>query len=128
MAFIETTRPEHADGAVATMYRRQQSAWGYVPNYAKVFCHRPEVMARCTMYTSTEPCPMCTGATFWGGVRRVVFGCSMERLYALGEKSDIQSVLYLDCRSVFGKGKELTEVIGPLLEEEALKVHEGFWV
>jgi uncharacterized peroxidase-related enzyme len=28
------------------MYGRQQSAWGYVPNYAKVFCHRPEVMAR----------------------------------------------------------------------------------
>ena len=28
------------------MYRRQQATWGYVPNYAKVFCHRPEVMAR----------------------------------------------------------------------------------
>jgi alkylhydroperoxidase family enzyme len=28
------------------MYRRQQAAWGYVPNYAKVFSHRPEVMAR----------------------------------------------------------------------------------
>jgi hypothetical protein len=28
------------------MYARQQAAWGYVPNYAKVFCYRPEVMAR----------------------------------------------------------------------------------
>src|SRR6186713_1149760 len=28
------------------MYRRQQAAWGYVPNYAKAFSHRPEVMAR----------------------------------------------------------------------------------
>ena len=28
------------------MYLRQQSTWGYVPNYAKVFCYRPEVMAR----------------------------------------------------------------------------------
>jgi uncharacterized peroxidase-related enzyme len=46
MAFIETTPPADAQDAVATMYRRQQSAWGYVPNYAKVFCHRPEVMAR----------------------------------------------------------------------------------
>jgi uncharacterized peroxidase-related enzyme len=26
------------------MYARQQRFWGYVPNYAKVFCHRPEVM------------------------------------------------------------------------------------
>jgi alkylhydroperoxidase family enzyme len=28
------------------MYRRQQDHWGYVPNYAKIFSHRPEVMAR----------------------------------------------------------------------------------
>jgi uncharacterized peroxidase-related enzyme len=46
MAFITTIPPAKADGAVAAMYLRQQSAWGYLPNYAKVFCHRPEVMAR----------------------------------------------------------------------------------
>lgn len=46
MAFIDTTALAKADGPVAAMYRRQQSAWGYVPNYAKVFCHRPEVMER----------------------------------------------------------------------------------
>ncbi len=46
MAFIETIPPEAAEDAVAAMYLRQQSAWGYVPNHAKVFCHRPEVMVR----------------------------------------------------------------------------------
>jgi uncharacterized peroxidase-related enzyme len=46
MAFIETTPPDAADGVVAAMYLRQQHAWGFVPNYAKVFCHRPEVLAR----------------------------------------------------------------------------------
>jgi uncharacterized peroxidase-related enzyme len=46
MTFIRTTTPADASGAVAAMYLRQQSAWGYLPNYAKVFCHRPEVMAR----------------------------------------------------------------------------------
>jgi len=46
MAFIDTTRPGDAEGEVAAMYLRQQASWGYVPNYAKVFCHRPEVMAR----------------------------------------------------------------------------------
>ena len=28
------------------MYQRQQAAFGYVPNYAKLFSHRPEVMER----------------------------------------------------------------------------------
>lgn len=46
MSFIRTTPPQSARDAVADMYRRQQAAWGYVPNYAKVFCHRPEVMTR----------------------------------------------------------------------------------
>jgi uncharacterized peroxidase-related enzyme len=46
MSFISTTPPEAAQGAVAQMYRRQQNSWGYVPSYAKVFCHRPEVLAR----------------------------------------------------------------------------------
>jgi uncharacterized peroxidase-related enzyme len=26
------------------MYARQEAHWGFVPNYAKVFCHRPEIM------------------------------------------------------------------------------------
>ncbi len=46
MAFIRTTRAVDATGPALEMYERQEDAWGYVPNYAKVFCHRPEVMAR----------------------------------------------------------------------------------
>ena len=46
MSFISTTPPQAARDAVADMYRRQQANFGYVPNYAKVFSHRPEVLAR----------------------------------------------------------------------------------
>ncbi len=45
MAFIETVPPADATGAVREMYERQQKKFGYVPNYAKVFSHRPEVMS-----------------------------------------------------------------------------------
>ena len=46
MSFIETIALEDAEGEVREMYERQQGAWGYVPNYAKSFSHRPELMAR----------------------------------------------------------------------------------
>ena len=46
MAFIDTTAPAVALDAGRGMYLRQQSFWGFVPNYAKVFCHRPQVMTR----------------------------------------------------------------------------------
>jgi tRNA(Arg) A34 adenosine deaminase TadA len=85
-----------------------------------------DFLETCTLYSSTEPCPMCSGAIFWGNVRRVVFGLSEAGLYEMtGE--DNEEVLYLPCRDLFGKGKKPIEVLGPILEDEARKVHEGFW-
>jgi uncharacterized peroxidase-related enzyme len=46
MPFIKTIPVAEAADDVLAMYARQEGAWGYVPDYAKVFCHRPEVMAR----------------------------------------------------------------------------------
>ena len=45
MAFVDTIPVEQAAGDVRAMYERTQAALGYVPNYAKIFSHRPEVMA-----------------------------------------------------------------------------------
>jgi uncharacterized peroxidase-related enzyme len=45
VSFVETIRAQDSTGDVRAMYERQQRAWGYVPNYAKVFSHRPDVLA-----------------------------------------------------------------------------------
>jgi uncharacterized peroxidase-related enzyme len=45
MSFIQTIPDADIDDDVRAMYERQQSFWGFVPNYAKVFCYRPEMMA-----------------------------------------------------------------------------------
>lgn len=44
MAFIETTAPNDTRGVARAMLERQQNHYGYVPNYAKVFSDRPEIM------------------------------------------------------------------------------------
>jgi len=88
--------------------------------------YNSDLLARCTLYTSTEPCPMCAGAIFWGDVRRVVYGLSQEGLYALIGR-DAEEVLYLPCREIFSRGQKPIEVTGPILEDEARSVHEGFW-
>ena len=43
----------------------------------------PDVARRTTMYTSCQPCPMCTGAISRSGLGRVVFALSGEQLHAL---------------------------------------------
>jgi len=44
MAFIDTIDDRDIDAEVRAMYDRQQAHFGYVPNYARAFCHRPHVM------------------------------------------------------------------------------------
>jgi hypothetical protein len=40
---------------------------------------------------------------------------------------DENPTLELPCRLVFGAGQRPTEVVGPLLAEEAAKLQEDFW-
>ncbi|UWE10278.1 nucleoside deaminase [Actinacidiphila bryophytorum] len=47
----------------------------------------PEVAARTTMYTSCQPCGMCTGAIARSGLGRVVYALSTEQLVALNPES-----------------------------------------
>jgi len=36
-------------------------------------------LARCTLYTSAEPCATCAGAIYWAGIGRVVCGRARRR-------------------------------------------------
>lgn len=87
----------------------------------------PETLVRCTLYTSTEPCAMCASAIHWGKVGRIVFALSEAGLYAMTGNHDEDDPLRLPCRELFACSKRPVEVVGPLLEEEARVVHEGFW-
>jgi len=88
----------------------------------------PADLAECTLYASTEPCPMCAGAIYWGGIGRVVFGLSQAALYELiRQESGADTAFLLSCAEVVSRGSRPTEVLGPALEDEAIVVHHGFW-
>ena len=87
--------------------------------------YETEFLAKCTLYASTEPCPMCSGAIFWSNIRRVVFGLSQKGLNAITGGGEDK--LLLPCREVLSRGNKPIEVVGPLLEQQAREVHIGFW-
>ena len=84
-------------------------------------------LAECTLYASNEPCAMCSGAIYWAGIGRVVFGLGQDRFYLMlgGERE--KNALALSCREVLARGGRPVEVVGPALEDEAAQVHEGTW-
>lgn len=84
-------------------------------------------LSRCTMYANAEPCAMCAGSAYWAGIGRVVYGLSEKRLKGLIGAHPENLTMDLPCRVVLAAGQRSIEVIGPLLEEEALDVHAGFW-
>ncbi|WP_316187223.1 MULTISPECIES: nucleoside deaminase [unclassified Bradyrhizobium] len=87
----------------------------------------PEIRAAATLYSSAEPCAMCAGAIYWAGIGRVVYGLGERRLRGLTGNHPENPTLDLPCRDVFASGQRATEVVGPLLEEEAATLHEGAW-
>lgn len=81
----------------------------------------------CTLYTSTEPCAMCSGAIYWSGIGRVVYGLSEAGLRELTGSHEDNPTMALPCRDVFAHGQGSVTVVGPALEDEARSVHDGFW-
>jgi tRNA(Arg) A34 adenosine deaminase TadA len=86
-----------------------------------------DVLAAATLYSSAEPCAMCAGAMYWAGIGRLVYGLSEHRLRSITGNHPENPTLDLPCREVFNSGQRATEVVGPLLEDEAAALHDGVW-
>ncbi|WP_223069934.1 nucleoside deaminase [Paenibacillus caui] len=83
----------------------------------------------CTLYTSVEPCAMCSGSIYWGNVGKVVYGLPEKRLLELTGNHEQNPTLDIPCREIFSRSQKNIEVIGPFeeLEQEIIAVHEGYW-
>jgi tRNA(Arg) A34 adenosine deaminase TadA len=76
---------------------------------------RPGVdWSRLWLYTTAEPCCMCQGAILWAGIRRVIFGTSIETLRKLGWRQ-----IEIPAAEVVRRTPEAQcELIGAVLERE----------
>ena len=88
----------------------------------------PEQMATATLYTSCEPCAMCSGAMYWGGLNRMVYGMSEHDLLQYTGADPLNPTMRgVGCRNILNSGQRHIEVSGPHLVEEASVIHRSFW-
>lgn len=97
----------------------------YHPELAVIseYCRRTGTMSLvgCTLYASTEPCPMCAGAIHWARLSRVVFSVSQVMLQQI-----TGGHLKPPCAPIVNMGSARTEVVGPCLADEGLAVFDGY--
>ena len=86
-----------------------------------------DYLAGCTLYSSTEPCTMCSGAIYWAGLGHVVYALGEDELRRMTGSNPANPTLALPIREVFARGQRVVSVQGPALLEEARAVHDGFW-
>jgi tRNA(Arg) A34 adenosine deaminase TadA len=74
--------------------------------------------AETAMYTSTEPCPMCAGGLRRAGFDRVVYSVGSDEVAVYtGTAAPVRSSAIL---------RGVTDVVGPVLNDEGRQVHETF--
>ena len=81
-----------------------------------------EDIRRSVLYTSCEPCAMCSGTLYWAGIRSVVYALSSEQLATMAGGNFL-----IPCTELFARAAEHVSVTGPMLLSEAREVHIGYW-
>ena len=88
-----------------------------------------ETLRGSTLYTSVEPCSMCSGTIYWAEIGAVVFGMTEKRLGELTGEDPENPTQDLECRVIFASGRRPVEVRGPYqeLEEKIAAQHQAYW-
>lgn len=82
----------------------------------------------CTLYTSSEPCPMCLGAIYWAHLKRVVFITDRKDVADVSKFDD--KIIYDEISKDFSDRKILFEKNEELINEgkellAAWKIEKG---
>lgn len=83
----------------------------------------------CTLYTTAEPCAMCTGAIYWANIGKIVYAMAEKKLLSLTGNNKQNPTFDLSSREIVSRGQKEIEIVGPFLEVEkkAASVHKGYW-
>jgi tRNA(Arg) A34 adenosine deaminase TadA len=90
-----------------------------------------DFLASCSIYSTGEPCVMCTGAIYWANVRRIVAGYSERDLLAITGADPENPTFNLPCAEILARGQKDFEIVGPVQDRKLiaalLEDHNGFW-
>ena len=74
-----------------------------------------------SLYSFAEPCVMCSGAVHWAKIDRLIFSVSQSMLQEISGGNPKPA-----SQDLINIGSQKTEIIGPVLPEQGLKVLKAY--
>lgn len=91
--------------------------------------YSPDFLWNCTLYTSVEPCCMCSGTIYWANIGRVVYGMTEHELLHVTGNHNENPTMSVSSRYVFDHCQKSVDLIGPIpgMQEEIGALQKDFW-
>jgi tRNA(Arg) A34 adenosine deaminase TadA len=70
------------------------------------------------LFSTREPCSMCSSLTVWANLTTIVYGASIEETAQLGK-----TCIHLSTTEISAQSPVMIEVIGGVLREECLALY-----
>ena len=81
----------------------------------------------CILYTTHEPCPMCSAAAIWAKMKGIVFGAyysdAIEHVKEHSGRFSWRQIA-ISCKDVLGNGNPKLELVEGFMNEECKKLFE----
>ena len=84
----------------------------------------------CTLYSTWEPCAMCTATCYRANIGRIVYAASDMELEKLTGRGNVENfTMSMPCRDVLRGSQKDVEVLGPVegLEEIVVQESDEYW-
>lgn len=75
-------------------------------------------LSECVIFSTHEPCPMCTGAIIWAKISEIVYGASIKDTLALGRNR-----IDLSCKEQIKKAPWRVKAKGGVLKEDCMLLY-----
>ncbi|MCJ1337978.1 hypothetical protein MMC09_003262 [Bachmanniomyces sp. S44760] len=84
----------------------------------------------CTLYSTWEPCAMCSSTVYWANIGRIVYAATNDQLGTLtGEGNDENFTMRWHCRDILCDSQKDIQIIGPLsgLDKVVMEESDIYW-
>ena len=79
-------------------------------------------MSDCILYTTNEPCCMCSGAAVWAKMKGIVYGANVKDLEKKMKKQGLKLKFFISCEEILKRQKpRATFLIKDFMRKECVE-------